>query len=305
MDSEPEVIEIEVFGHRFVDLPGIIEDLITLQKEGAVYSHFWDEKTDTFRYYRIPLLPEELYQYVESQIAKQEFDRAIHAGADFGKALAAISNHRIADRVSSYGNYGCTNLRDGTQVDLRGCSASFYPHGMEELLCGQRHDRYQLLPDLRGVDKSSLLLQMLDNFPILARFMASRGHGRPNYTIENEYDVQDLLFVAIRGVFDDVRLEDWTPKHAGSSKRIDIVVPSADTVVEVKIVRNPAHCRSIADELKIDIESYHTHSCCKHLLALVYDPKRYIVDPAQIANELSGQRTKGTTTFEVHVLVRS
>lgn len=305
MNSEPEVIEAKVFGHRFIDLPGNIEDLITLEKEGAIYSHFWDEKSKTFRYYRIPLLPAEIYQYVEAHVAKTEFDQAIQAGANFEDALATISNQRIADRVRSYGNYGCTELKDGTQIDIRGCAASFYPPGMEELICGQRLDRYQLLPDLRGLDKPSLLMQMLDYFPVLARIMASRGHGRPKYTIENEYDVQDLLFVAVRAVFEDARLEDWTPKHAGSSKRIDIVVPSAETVIEVKIVRNGAHSRSIADELKIDIESYHTHPCCKRLLALVYDPKRHIIDPAQIANELSGQRTKGGTTFEVHVLVRS
>lgn len=301
----PELIEVAVFGHQFRDLPELIEDLITLEKEGATYSHFRDEQSQTFRYYRIPFLPREIYQYVEAHVAKQEFDDALEAGATFEQALSAISNKEIAQRVRSYGNYGRMKIKDGTEVDIRGCAASFYPPEIENLQCGQRPDRYQLLPDLRGIDKPSLLIQMIDYFPVLARFMAQRGNGRPPFIVENEYDVQHLLFVAVRSVFEDARLEDWTPKHAGTSKRIDIVVPSADTVLETKIVRNVSHARSLSDELKIDIESYHVHPNCKRLLMLVYDPNGHIVDPAAIANELSGTRVKASSTFEVQVLVRS
>jgi hypothetical protein len=305
MARKPELTEATIFGHRFVDLPGLIEDLITLEKEGAIYSHFWDEDAQTFRYYRIPFLPPEIYQYVEAHVAKQEFDQAIASGATFEEALRAISNPEIAQRVRSYGNYGRTKLKNGVEIDNRGCAASFYPPEIEDLVCGQRRDRHQLLPDLRGIDKPSLLVQMVDYFPVLARFMARRGNGRPPYVIQNEYDVQHLLFVAVRSVFEDARLEDWTPKHAGAAKRIDIVIPSAQTVIETKIVRDTAHGRRIADELKIDIESYHVHPACKRLIALVYDPEDHITDPAALTNELSGPRVKGASSFEVQVLVRS
>jgi REase_DpnII-MboI len=305
MSSEIEETEAVVFGHRIVDLPGNVEDLITLEKEGAIYSHFWDEGSRSFRYYRIPFLPAEIYQYVEAHVARQEFRDALERGADFEDALESISNPDIAQRVRSYGNYGHSKLRDGREADLRGCAASFFPSEIEDLVCGGRPDRYQSLPDLGTLDKPSLLIQMLDYFPVLSRSLARRGHGRPSYLIENEYDVQDLLFVAVRAVFDDARTEDWTPKHAGSSKRIDIVVPSAETVIETKIVRDAAHARRIADELKIDIESYHAHSVCKRLLAFIFDPNGYIVDPNAITQDLSGVRIKGDHRFDVQVLVRT
>ena len=235
MRKLPDLAEATVFGHRFVALPGLIEDLITLEKEGAVYSHFWDETARTFRYYRIPFLPREIYQYVEAHIAKQQFDDALVSGANFEEALATLSNVEIAQRVRSYSDYGRGKLKDGTTVDIRGCAASFYPSEIEALVCGHRPDRYELLPDLHGVDKPSLIVQMIDYFPVIARFMTRRDHGRPSYLIENEYDVQHLLFVSVRSLFDDARLEDWTPKHAGASKRIDIVVPSAETVIETKL----------------------------------------------------------------------
>jgi len=304
LKSEPENMEAEIFGHKFKDLSGLIEDLLTLEKEGAIYSHFWDESSQAFRYNRIKFLPNEIYQYVEAHVAKKEFDIAIENGASFEEALKKITNKQIADQVKSYGNFGQMKMKDGTIDDIRGCAASFYPPEIEALVCGQRLDRYEVLPNLQNLDRKSLVIQQIDYFPVLARFLACRKHKRPSYQIENEYDVQDLLFVCIRSIFNDAQLEDWTPKHAGSSKRIDIVIPSIELVIEVKYVRDTAHARKIADELKIDIESYHSYTKCKNLVGFVFDPLGFIVDPDIIMNELSGPRTKGSSSFNVQIFVR-
>jgi hypothetical protein len=135
--AEGDLVDITAFGHRFEQYPaGLAEDLITLEKEGAIYSHFADEEKgpDTdggwdFGYYRIPLLPPEIYQYVEASLAYQEFQAALAQAADFDEALRAIPNPEIAERVMRYGNYGHTKLDDGTEIDIRGCHASFLPAG--------------------------------------------------------------------------------------------------------------------------------------------------------------------------------
>lgn len=302
--EEPEYIEVEVFGHKFRDLPGIVEDLITLEREGAIYSHFWDENSEIFRYYHVKFLPLEIFQYVESHIAKQEFDKAIDQGVNFEEALGYISNPKIAERVRSYGDYGKSKLKDGTVIDIRGCAASFYGSAIESLVCGGRPDRYEVLPNLQDIDKTSLVIQIIDFFPVIARLMTRRKHKRPPYVIENEYDVQDLLFANIRSVFEDARVEEWTPKHGGKSKRIDIVLPSENTLIEVKYIRDSNHAKSVSDELKIDIESYHSHPACKTLLFIIYDPNNYIIDPSEIANDLSGRRVKKGSSFEVQILIR-
>lgn len=302
--TEPEYIEITAFGHKFKVLSGLAEDLITLEREGAVYSHFWNEEAQIFKYNRIKFLPTEIFQYVEAHVAKQEFDEALEAGANFEEALNAVTNTELAERVRSYGDYGNTKLKDGGTIDIRGCAASFYGEEIERLVCGGRPDRYEVLPNLENIDKTSMLIQILDYFPIIARHLAERKHGRPPYTIENEYDTQDLLYANIRSVFEDARLEEWTTKHASKSKRIDIVVPSAEVVIEVKFVRDRSHGKNIGDELKIDIESYHSHAACKSLLFLIYDPEANIVDPAEISNDLSGRRVKGKSSFDVQVMVR-
>lgn len=160
------------------------------------------------------------------------------------------------------------------------------------------------LPNFGRVDETSLLVRLIDNFRIGARRLACRGHSRPTFVIENEYDVQDLLFVGIRGIFNDALMEEWTPKHAGNSKRIDIVVPSLGALIETKYVRSKDHARSIANEIKIDIESYHSYHTCRSVLVLVFDPKALIPDPDVLETDLSGLRVKGDSTFDVRIMVR-
>lgn len=299
-DDSSLYIDIDAFGHRFHILRGNAEDLITLERESAIYSQFWDEVHQVFREVKIKFLPGEVFQYVEANLAKQRFDFAAESGAGFEEALAAIGNDEIANRVRSYE----ASLKDGTIVDIRGCLASFFPPGMEELVCGGREDRYEYLPNLNVVDKRSLVATVLNTFPTICRFLAQREQGRPNFLVENEYDVQDLLFAQLRPLFEDLKREEWTPKHAGSAKRMDLVIPSEGIVVEVKIVRNKSHAKSFCDELKIDIESYHSYQNCKTLFAFVFDPKSLVVDPEQISADLDGLRVKGTTSFDVRVLIR-
>jgi hypothetical protein len=74
---------------------------------------------------------------------------------------------------------------------------------------------------------------------------------------------------------------------------------------ETKIIRDAGHARRVADELKIDIESYHAHPMCKRLLAFVFDPHSHIVDPNAITKDLSGVRIKGDHKFDVQVIVRT
>jgi REase_DpnII-MboI len=322
-EDDLDVVTITAFGHRFVDHPaGLAENLITLEREGAIYSHFADpatiqpDGTADFRYYRVPLLPAEVFQYVEASIAYQEFHQAVEsAEADAGDVgdgypdwleigLAGVSNPEIADRVRRYGNYGRSKMRNGDEVDIRGCHASFYPDGLEAVVCGARRERYEELPEIGARDKLALAMQLLNNLPVAARILGERQRSRPPFAIESEFDVQDLLFAVLRSVFQDARREEWTPQRAGSAKRIDVILPASHVVVEAKYVRNRRHAKEVADELRVDFECYHDHEYCEHLIALVWDPHRHISDPEQFSSDLSGLRQKGDHTFEVTVLVR-
>lgn len=109
----------------------------------------------------------------------------------------------------------------------------------------------------------------------------------------------------IKSVFPDARIEEHTAVHAGGTKLIDIVIPGISTVVEIKYVRDRRHAKEVANELKVDFESYHIHPHCKRLIAYVWDPHKHLSDRSNFTNDLRGLRAKGASQFEVDVMVKS
>lgn len=308
-DSEPETVSIEAFGHTFREIATeLAEDLRSLEREGTVYSRFANRDKDgnfagTFTRNRIKLTPGEIVEYVEAHLAMQQFEQEYERTGDFSAAILGISDERFRKRVVEYADYGRRQREE--LGDLRGCLASFLGPKLEALTCGAMPDRYERLNDEGETlaDHREGVLRALESIAIAARRLSDRAHGRPPFVVEKEYDVQDLTEIALRGAAIDVVREEWTPKRAGSAKRIDLVVPSLEAVIECKIVRDKSHARSIADELRIDFECYHDHPSCKTLYAYIYDPARHISDPVQFCRDLNGVRRKRDHEFNVEITI--
>jgi hypothetical protein len=306
-EDEPPTVTITAFGYAFEDmLVDNAQDIKTLESEGAVYSEFADRDDDgkfmgSFTRYRVQLTPREIVEYVEASKAQQEFLKSYKLTNDFTAAVMAISEPRFRERVVTYGNYGKGYTKGAP--DIRGCIASFLNGDMEDLLTGHKRDRYEVSPLGDHSNQHELVRRALKSVAVSARKLSGRSHGRPDVEVTSEYDVQDLAELALGALFGDVSREEWTPKNAGTAKRIDIVIPSLLTVVECKYVRDPAHARRVADELRIDFETYHDHSACRELLVYIYDPNQHIADPELFVNDLSGPRQKRDHVFSVSVLI--
>lgn len=303
--SGMETVDIEVFGHKFKNLfPDNAEDLITLEKEGALYVDHYDKSTKKFNHYRVAFLPKEIVEYVEAHVAEQEFDEGLKKfNGDFSKALGNITNKKIAERVQAYKK---VKTKDGRTDDLRGSLASFLGPDLEDLCCFHtRPLRYELLPRINTKDKLAIILDIFDSISNNINYLSKRKHNRPPFNIENEYDVQDLLYIIVKSIFSDAKFEEFTSKHAGTTKKIDIVLPSINVVIEVKYVRDKNHANSITDEIKIDIESYHVHPNCETLCVLIYDPEKNLIDPKSIMKDLSGLRVIGSKKFEIKTIVKN
>ncbi|EPF6691880.1 hypothetical protein ODJ70_24665 [Pseudomonas aeruginosa] len=131
--------------------------------------------------------------------------------------------------------------------------------------------------------------------------LTHRRKGIQPLSFGNEYDVQDLLHALLRPWIQDIRPEEFTPSYAGSSTRMDFLLPSHELVVETKIVRDRTHARKIGDELIIDIEHYRKHPDCKSLWCVVYDPDHLVTNAPGLKSDLEGTRT--SKDGEVHVRV--
>jgi len=128
-----------------------------------------------------------------------------------------------------------------------------------------------------------------------------RYADRPGLVVEDEYDVQDLLHAFLRGLFDDIRPEEYTPSYAGGASRMDFLLKSEQIVIETKVASNSLRDRQIGEQLMIDIQRYQAHPDCKRLICFVYDPHGNIRNPTGLESDLSRVHDK----LEVKVIVVS
>jgi hypothetical protein len=138
-------------------------------------------------------------------------------------------------------------------------------------------------------DHLNLLERICLRFHAAARQLQDRHSDRPTLTIDDEYDVQDLLHALLRIHFDDIRAEEWTPSYAGSASRVDFLLKAEGIVVEVKKTRPSMKSAELGAQLLVDIARYAKHPDCRTLVCFIYDPEGRIGNPVGIERDLEGQ----------------
>lgn len=149
-----------------------------------------------------------------------------------------------------------------------------------------------------------VLARLVRGLPRAMYPLIKRRKGAIPLTFRSEYDLQDLLHALLRPWIADIRPEEFTPSYAGSSTRMDLLLPAHELVLELKLARDHAHARQISKELIVDIEHYTTHPSCKHLWCVIYDPDRLIQNVAGLVGDLEGERKtpKGSVLVKVEVI---
>lgn len=160
------------------------------------------------------------------------------------------------------------------------------------------------VPESSKIDKADpiKLIELICNkFPHLVSQLRKRYKNRKTLEITDEYDVQDLLRVLLSLFFDDIRTEEHTPSHAGSSSRMDFLLKEEDIAIETKITRDGNdEDRRIGKEISEDINWYKEHPHCSMLICFVYDPDRRINNRPGLIKDL-----EKTTDLRVRVFIHS
>lgn len=139
-------------------------------------------------------------------------------------------------------------------------------------------------------DKESsvqIIMNVLERFHRFARQLRIRHQARTSITIEDEYDVQDIVHAILKLFFNDVRAEECTPSYAGGASRIDFLIKSENIGIEIKKTRSNLRDKELGEQLIIDKERYKSHHNCKTLICFVYDPDELIVNPDGLASDLT------------------
>jgi len=159
--------------------------------------------------------------------------------------------------------------------------------GLLEDLKEQIEKGYITLTPKPNNDISTILNTVFSRFHRVARQLRTRYNNRATLEIEDEYDVQDLLYALLQLFFDDVRKEEWTPSYAGSSSRQDFLLKTEKIVIEIKKTRATMKDKDLGEQLIIDIEKYQSHPDCERLICFVYDPEGRLENPQGIMNDLN------------------
>lgn len=121
----------------------------------------------------------------------------------------------------------------------------------------------------------------------------------PPPSIANEKDLQVLVHAILRLLYPDVRAEDMVSQYAGAGSRVDFLIRDSGVIVETKMIRKSLTDRKVGEELLIDWGRYQRHPDCRGIFALVYDPERYLHNPAGLQHDLS----QGVSDIVTRVIV--
>lgn len=167
-------------------------------------------------------------------------------------------------------------------------------------------DLERSLLKIKYINKSSeeVIRDILNNFSnAVQKITKDRRKEHLEFKIEDEYDVQDILYVVLKSIFPSLRDEDPIPKIGAKSTKIDLILREEKILIEVKMIKgkdsNETH---FIEQLKIDFESYHECKWLKKLFCFVYDPFKKTKDISNF-HDLNGNRTKGEHSFNVELII--
>ena len=211
--------------------------------------------------------------------------------------------------VERNGITGTFEIICDARVKITYHKTSFHSYGLADLYDAIRNEFYKLnwiersdaQTEQQGSADVALLERVLRRFHRLARQLKHRHDDRQGFEINDEYDVQDLFHSVLRGLFDDVRAEEYTPSYAGGSSRMDFLLKRQQIVIEIKLASATLRDKQIGEQLLIDIGRYKSHPDCHRLVCFVYDPLGYVKNPAGLEADL----TQPLEKFEVKVIVVS
>jgi len=146
-------------------------------------------------------------------------------------------------------------------------------------------------------ERVEMIYNIINKFHLVRRQLEERHDERETLDVRDEYDVQDLFHALLRLYFDDIRAEEWTPSYAGSSSRIDFLIPNLKLAIEIKMTRKGLANKEAGSQLAIDKDHYRIHPDVTHLICFVYDPDGRIKNPRGFEKDLAQNGPLKTDVF--------
>lgn len=132
----------------------------------------------------------------------------------------------------------------------------------------------------KGEKDSLTLIQYLQNFYMFMESFNDRDIDKratlknellKQIKIENEYDLQHLLYAVLKPLYPDIRKEVSEDSGVGTV-RTDLKIPCLNIAIEAKCTRDSMKLKKLTEEIEADIVHY-TEQC---IVFFVYDKAKII-----------------------------
>jgi hypothetical protein len=108
------------------------------------------------------------------------------------------------------------------------------------------------------------------------------------WPITSEREVQDILWLVLRSVFDDVIDEETLPKFGHSTYKADFAIPSLRLLIEAKFVRKAADFKDYEKEIMEDAIGYLVQASDRYdrIMVFIYDHSSSVQEHGQTIGAL-------------------
>ena len=156
----------------------------------------------------------------------------------------------------------------------------------------------------KKLSAKEITMQVLEQFGnTVKKITYARRKGHESFAINDEYDVQDLLYIMLKPLFPKLIAEEPTPKVGAKYSIIDLIVREEGIMIEVKMIKDKDRDeKDFVEQLKNDIQSYYKYNFLKELLIFVYDPQNKTRD-IQNFYDLNGTQKIKEVKFNIRVIV--
>jgi len=154
-----------------------------------------------------------------------------------------------------------------------------------------------------------MVINTLTNFNAGANRLLSRSRADKKgkcYAIDDEYDVQDLLYAMLKPLIPDLNDENPTPKTAGDSGRVDLCSNQHNFIIEIKHAKSSDRLNRISQECRERIIKYKDYPNLKWMIFFIYDPSHFIADRHNFQTDFSAKQfTWNEKKFQIKAIISS
>jgi hypothetical protein len=144
------------------------------------------------------------------------------------------------------------------------------------------------------------ILDLLQRFHFGAYWLEK--HRRKNhvpFVINDEFDVQDLLYSFLVVNFPDAEVEDPAKKIAGVSSRLDVVIGNLKLIIEIKCFKKENNWTTMFKDINHKIQTYSQNEEYDQMIIFIYNPDSALKSPYKIEKDITKEQTIDGKKFQV------